>query len=178
MLENVSYADDHKKFGGIINPSDFNTDYRGKNTYGGSEVARRIISDHKFDEQCRKNAEGRDRTREGFSDLESLRESRENFLADFGEDGFEDDEVEEIFPPSFYISEEMKRLGLTKEEFAIRLCISNGQMSRLLSGKARITNIIARKLERETGKSRDYWMDIQNEYDFAQDLERGIAVSV
>lgn len=48
---------DHTSFGGIINPSDFNTDYRGKDNTSGSPVAGRIINDWKFDEQCRKNKE-------------------------------------------------------------------------------------------------------------------------
>ena len=45
---------DHSKFGGIIYPSDFNTNCRGKNSTYGSPTAMRIISDRKFDEQCRK----------------------------------------------------------------------------------------------------------------------------
>lgn len=50
---------DHTKFGGIIYPSDFNTDYRGKDNTHGSTIASRIISDKKFDEQCRKNILGK-----------------------------------------------------------------------------------------------------------------------
>ena len=45
---------DHTTFGGIIYPSDFNTDYRGKDNTNGSSIASRIISDQKFDERCRK----------------------------------------------------------------------------------------------------------------------------
>lgn len=48
---------DHTKFGGLIFPSDFNTDYRGKSSKNGSAIANRIASDYKFDEQCRKNHE-------------------------------------------------------------------------------------------------------------------------
>ena len=43
------YQTDHRKFGGMIHPSDYNTTYANKNT------ASRIESDRKFDEQCRKN---------------------------------------------------------------------------------------------------------------------------
>ena len=41
---------DYTHFGGIICDSDFCTDYKGTRN-----IANRIISDWKFDEQCRKN---------------------------------------------------------------------------------------------------------------------------
>lgn len=50
-----SYKVDHTTFGGLICPSDFNTDYRGKDNTNGSPIAKRIASDDKFDQQCRKN---------------------------------------------------------------------------------------------------------------------------
>lgn len=50
-----TYKVEHTKFGGIIYPSDFNTDYSGKCNTNGSSIASRIIQDQKFDEQCRKN---------------------------------------------------------------------------------------------------------------------------
>ena len=46
---------DHTRFGGLIYPSDFETDYRGDDNLKGSSIASRIISDMKFDEQCRRN---------------------------------------------------------------------------------------------------------------------------
>lgn len=49
------YDKEHTQFGGLIYPSDFNTDYRGKDNINGSAIAGRIISDQQFDEQCRKN---------------------------------------------------------------------------------------------------------------------------
>lgn len=52
---------DHATFGGIIYPSDFNTDYRGKDNTYGSPIAQRIISDRKFDQQCRKAIEERNK---------------------------------------------------------------------------------------------------------------------
>lgn len=36
---------EHFHFGGLIYPSDFNTDYRGKDTPNGSSIAARIESD-------------------------------------------------------------------------------------------------------------------------------------
>lgn len=57
------YEVDNTKFGGLIYPSDFNTDNRGKNNTNGSIIAKRIISDKKFDEQCRKNLEIKERNK-------------------------------------------------------------------------------------------------------------------
>lgn len=51
---NHFYKADHRTFGGIIYPSDFATDRRGKNHAYGSPIAGRMISDKKFDMQCRR----------------------------------------------------------------------------------------------------------------------------
>lgn len=53
------YEVDHTKFGGVIYPSDFNTDNRGKNNTYGSPIAKRIISDQRLDQQWRKIKEER-----------------------------------------------------------------------------------------------------------------------
>lgn len=45
------YEVDHTKFGGLIFPSDFNTDNRGKNNYGGSQIASRIEADCQREEK-------------------------------------------------------------------------------------------------------------------------------
>lgn len=50
-----TYEVDHTKFGGIIYPSDFSTDYRGKDNSDGSTIANRIARDKRFNEQCRRN---------------------------------------------------------------------------------------------------------------------------
>lgn len=51
------YEADHTTFGGKIYLSDFETDHKGKNNTKGSTIAQRIMSDKKFDTQCRKNRE-------------------------------------------------------------------------------------------------------------------------
>lgn len=51
------YKTNHTTFGGLIFPSDYNTDYRGKNNIHGSTIASRIVADEKFDNQCKKNIE-------------------------------------------------------------------------------------------------------------------------
>ncbi len=59
-----NYRTDHTKFGGIICPSDFNTDYRGKDNNNGSTIAKRIVADAKFDKQCKKYIEDRERNKQ------------------------------------------------------------------------------------------------------------------
>ena len=56
--EFYTVAGNHNTFGGLIFYSDFNTDYRG-NDQKKSSIAERIMSDWKFDKQCKKNAENR-----------------------------------------------------------------------------------------------------------------------
>ncbi len=44
------YEVDRTKFGGIIYPSDFNTNYRGKDNTNGSQIASRIETDWQREE--------------------------------------------------------------------------------------------------------------------------------
>ena len=56
-----SYSVNHSTFGGIINFSDFCTDHNRSEK--SKSMAERIISDWKFDKQCKKNIENRDRNK-------------------------------------------------------------------------------------------------------------------
>lgn len=55
------------RFGGIIYPSDYNTDNRGKDNTRGSQIASRIISDKNFDYRCKKNLEKKNSFKSGGS---------------------------------------------------------------------------------------------------------------
>lgn len=57
------YKIDHTTFGGLIYPSDFNTDYRNKDNTNGSQIARRIARDRQIDKQWRKNREDIERNK-------------------------------------------------------------------------------------------------------------------
>ncbi len=59
-----TYHEDHSTFGGLIYPSDFNTDYRAKVNSNSSTIAQRIVSDWNFDRQCKLNAENRTKSKE------------------------------------------------------------------------------------------------------------------
>lgn len=56
MNEEFFTMDNHNTFGGLINNSDFCTDYEGTRS-----IADRIITDWKFDMRCKKNIEQRDK---------------------------------------------------------------------------------------------------------------------
>lgn len=45
IFDEDAFDEKCRHFGGIIYPSDFNTDYRGKDNTNGSNIASRIISD-------------------------------------------------------------------------------------------------------------------------------------
>ena len=54
----------HTKFGGLIFPSYFNTDYRGKDNTNGSQIASRIEADKQREEKLwKKNQEGIERNK-------------------------------------------------------------------------------------------------------------------
>ncbi len=56
MTQNNFYGHDNETFGGIILPSDFNTEYKATHN-----IASRIASDWAFDRQCKKNSLARER---------------------------------------------------------------------------------------------------------------------
>lgn len=57
-LETTTYRPNHNTFGGLIYPSDFDTNHEGTRN-----IAERIVQDQRFDEQCRKNIEGKERNK-------------------------------------------------------------------------------------------------------------------
>lgn len=58
MTQTKITTQSHNTYGGLILQSDYCTDYEGT-----KNIASRIASDLRFDQQCRKNAENRDRER-------------------------------------------------------------------------------------------------------------------
>ena len=72
MTENfdktINIHTNHSSFGGIIYPSDFETEYYSEN---GRNIASRIASDWIFDEECRKNEIARERKRKEKNNAET-----------------------------------------------------------------------------------------------------------
>lgn len=58
------YKADHTKFGGLIYPSDFYTDHRGKDYMNHSPLATRIANDARFDYQCKRYRLNQENNRE------------------------------------------------------------------------------------------------------------------
>lgn len=60
-----NYKVDHTRFGGVIYPSDFYTNYPvlDNNSKKGSRIASNIVSDWNFDNQCKRNIEGRSKSK-------------------------------------------------------------------------------------------------------------------
>lgn len=55
-----NYKPDHTRYSGTIYESDFCTEFKSEPlAREGSEVAKRITNDMKFDEKCRKNLENK-----------------------------------------------------------------------------------------------------------------------
>lgn len=54
---------EHRHLGGIIYPSDFNTDYRGKENIHGSTIAQRIESDFRREQKLYKDYKKRKENR-------------------------------------------------------------------------------------------------------------------
>ena len=50
-----TFDKEHIHFGGKIYPSDFNTDYRGKDNTNGSSIAARIESDFRWERKLLNN---------------------------------------------------------------------------------------------------------------------------
>lgn len=51
LYKTETFDKKHIHFGGIIYPSDFNTDYRGKDNTNGSTIASRIESDFRWEKK-------------------------------------------------------------------------------------------------------------------------------
>lgn len=69
------------------------------------------------------------------------------------------------FHPGYYIKEYIEELGLTQEDFAIRLGTTPKNISYIIRGEQSISIDIANKLARMIGTSVKYWLNLQNEFD-------------
>jgi len=69
------------------------------------------------------------------------------------------------FHPGYYIKEYIDDLGITQEEFAIRLGTTPKNISILLKGEQSLSVEIAAKLSRMLGTTAKFWLNLQSEYD-------------
>lgn len=68
------------------------------------------------------------------------------------------------FHPGSYIEDIIDELNITQDEFAKRMGVSSKTISKIVNGKANITEILAEKLSRFTGISYKTWMNLQLSY--------------
>lgn len=68
------------------------------------------------------------------------------------------------FHPGSYIEDIIDELNITQDEFAKRMNVSSKTISKIVNGKANITEVLAEKLSRFTGISFKTWMNLQASY--------------
>lgn len=69
------------------------------------------------------------------------------------------------FHPGYYIREYIDELGMTQEEFAMRLGTTPKNVSCIIRGEQSLSLEIAKKLSRLMGTSVKYWLNLQSEFD-------------
>lgn len=74
--------------------------------------------------------------------------------------------------PGEYIKDAIEELGITQNEFAIRIGTTGKTLSKIINGEANITFDIAAKLSAFFGTSTNLWLNLQNSYNqYLKDLE-------
>lgn len=69
------------------------------------------------------------------------------------------------FHPGYYIDEIIEEMGITQEEFAIRLGTTPKTISKLVNGETGISNDLALKLASLLNSSTEMWLNLQKSYD-------------
>ena len=69
------------------------------------------------------------------------------------------------FSPGDYIKDYIEKNKISKVEFAKRIGVTNAFFKRLLKGKERVTESLAKKLGEEIGTSAELWLKLQESFD-------------
>lgn len=69
------------------------------------------------------------------------------------------------FHPGYYIDEIIEEMGITQEEFAIRIGTTPKTISKLVNGETGISNDLALKIASLFNSSPEMWLNLQKEYD-------------
>lgn len=70
------------------------------------------------------------------------------------------------FHPGYYIADIIEDMGISQNEFATRMGISDEMLNNIVNGRIEISREIAKKLSVMLGTSADVWLNIQNTYDW------------
>ena len=69
------------------------------------------------------------------------------------------------FHPGYYIADIIDDMEISQNEFATRMGTTVETLSKLINGKANISNDLAKKLSVMLGTSVEVWQNLQNTYD-------------
>ena len=76
-----------------------------------------------------------------------------------------EDKCAEVFHPSEIIIDELEARGWSCADFASKMGIGKTDVFLLLSGHITVNDYVAGKLSRAFGTSKEFWLNIQKEYD-------------
>lgn len=69
------------------------------------------------------------------------------------------------FHPGYYVAEIVEDMGITQDEFAVRLGTTPKTLSKLINGQIKLSNELAKKLSVMLGSSLEFWLNLQAIYE-------------
>lgn len=67
--------------------------------------------------------------------------------------------------PGDILADELEARGLTQKEFAKEMGMYPANLNKIIKGKANVTEKIAERLEELLGITKEFWLDIQRDYE-------------
>lgn len=67
-------------------------------------------------------------------------------------------------PPGATIKEQLEDRGITQKEFAVRMCMSEKHISKLINGEVQLTHEVANRLESVLGVPAKFWNNLESIY--------------
>ncbi|MDO5760351.1 MAG: HigA family addiction module antitoxin [Bacteroidota bacterium] len=67
--------------------------------------------------------------------------------------------------PGDILADELEARGITQKEFASKMGMFPANLNKIIKGKAKVTKRIAEKLEELLGITKEFWLDIQKDYE-------------
>lgn len=69
------------------------------------------------------------------------------------------------FHPGYYVAEIIEDMGITQDEFAMRLGTTGKTLSKLINGQTNLSNDLAKKLSYMLGSSVEFWLNLQTAFE-------------
>lgn len=67
--------------------------------------------------------------------------------------------------PGYILADELEARGITQKEFANKINMYPANLNKIIKGKANITEKIAERLEDLLGITKEFWLDVQRDYE-------------